>query len=475
MAMGASTWFLSPQSLVARVDVVDGNATWTGPGDLAEVFPALLCFGVNRDRLVQFADHFVGRVSAVQQTAVNEAVFRVDVRSWREGMQTDYRRNVRLDLATGKVIEYPAIFDTSRKTEGWREYQIRDHSTWSVFNAVTRQLIVEHNWSDAVFALPNGQRVGLPADGSTMGVDRGKLFVKTTESASAYRVFDLDNLTTDGKVKGQYGGIENPTGFEPMFTLVTDPDAWGERGPAGDIDRKMLMAVNVAAHNAGANADLLLRILHAESGIRTGAYHPSGRYGLLQLTAEQLAAAGWADSPDAYLDAGAAQLPVIAAHLRRIGVPEETDEAGLWLCHLLGRVYTAEDLATPVATANGVRPDIWATHAVADMDGDGVLTVEDLHRYLRSLRRDPRLVDVQYRIGRMSAVVPDWQDLTEINEGDDMGVVRPSAESLGLLVGVVALQNHPGFHHERVVSIDPAPGTLQRLVDPVTVQVNFEG
>ena len=55
--------------------------------------------------------------------------------------------------------------------------------------------------------------MGLPGDGSTMGVDRGKLYVKTPETSWSYRVFDLDNLTTDGAVKGAPTDITGPAGF----------------------------------------------------------------------------------------------------------------------------------------------------------------------------------------------------------------------------------------------------------------------
>ncbi|MFI6959882.1 hypothetical protein ACIBJI_41270 [Nocardia sp. NPDC050408] len=474
MAIGQSTWYFSPQSLVARVDIVNGEPVWTGPADLEEVFPALVHVGVYRDRLKQFANVHVGEITSVQQTALDEAVFDVTVNLFRDGMQGDMTRRIRLDLATGKVLEYPAKFG-GVSSSGWREYRIFDKTAWQILNTITRQFIVQHNWADPVFALPSGQQVALPADGTTIGVDRGKLYVKTAESAWAYHVFDLDNRTTDGVPKGMNDDIESPKGFDPMFTMITDPDTWRLRGPAPEFDRELMTAINFTAHEIGTTAKVLLTVLYAQSGLRTAAFHPAGRYGLLQMTAEQLAAAGWERTPHDYLSAASLQLPVIAAHLKNLAVPSDTDEAGLMLSYLLDRGFTPDDLTAPVAAPGGPRPEVWARHGTADMDGDGVLSPEDLHRYLRSIRREPRLVEVNSRMSRLSAVIPDWPTLTEVNEGDDMGIVRPSSRSLGLLIDIVALQQEPGFDHEQVVSIDPPPGTLQHLVDPVEIKVNFEG
>lgn len=475
MAVGQSAWFFTDNGLVARADIVDGEPVWTGPAGVEEMFPTLLCLGLYRERLKQLGENYVSRIVAVQQTAVNEAVFDIGIRLFRDGIQNKVSRAVRLDLATGKVLEYPASFGLAFKSEGWREYRIFGNTAWKILNTITRKFIVEHDWADAVFALPNGQLTGLPAGGTTMGVDRGKLYVKTPETEWSYRVFDLDGLTTDGVVRGAQSDVTSPTGFDPMFTMLTDPDAWRARRPAPEFDRELMMAVNVAAHDIGSHAQVLLRVLYAESGLRTTAYHPAGRYGLLQLTAEQLAAAGWTGTPEAYLDAGAAQLPAIAAHLKRLPIPSDTDETGMWLCYLLGRAYTQDDLAAPVAAPGGPRPELLASHGVADFDGDGVVSIEDLQKYIGSIRHDARFDEVKRRIGRLSAVIPDWLNFTEINEGDDMGIVRPSAASLGLLVDISWFQNHPNFSDQQVMSIEPAPGTLQRIVDPVRITINSEG
>ncbi|TRW86251.1 lytic transglycosylase domain-containing protein [Mycolicibacterium sp. 018/SC-01/001] len=474
--MAKSTWFVTSTGSMARVDEADGHATWTGPLDIGEMFPALSVMGVYGKAFPHLNDVYLGKVIDVQQTAINEAVFSIGVQMFfANGSPGDTSRSVRLDMATGQVLEYPATFASNFKGEGWRRYHIWPGEAWESRNIITKELLAHHNWGDRVFTLPNGELTAIPANGIFAGIDRGKLYVKTDDTSFSYRVFDLDNLTCDGVLRGVPSMLTAPTGFTEVFVMDTDPDSWRASRPAPEFDRALLTAINSAAHDAGVGVDQLLRVMYAESGLRTGAYHPAGRYGLLQLTAEQLTAAGWTKTPQEYLDAGADQLPVIAAHLKSLGLPSETDEAGLWLCFLLGRALTAADLTVPLASAAGPRPELWASHGVADVDGDGVLTVDDVMEYIGSIRHDARFEEVLERMHQMSAVVPAWANLEEINEGDDMGMVSPSATSLGLLVDISWDQNNPNFGDQQVESIDPAPGTLQRLVDPVRVTINSVG
>ena len=104
-----------------------------------------------------------------------------------------------------------------------------------------------------------------------------------------------------------------------------------------------------------------------------------------------------------------------------------------------------------------------------------MLSIDDVQKYIGSIRHDARFEEVRTRLGQLSAIIPDWPNVEEINEGDDMGMVRPSAASLGLLVDISWDQNNPNFEDQQVESIDPAPGTLQRLVDPVKITINSVG
>lgn len=100
------------------------------------------------------------------------------------------------------------------------------------------------------------------------------------------------------------------------------------------------------------------------SGLRTDAYHPAGRYGLLQLTAEQLVAAGWTGTPEIYLAVQEEQLPPIAAHLAGLDLPTETNEVGLWAClHLTPQERAGLDVDTVLAAPGGPRPELYAATA----------------------------------------------------------------------------------------------------------------
>ena len=479
MTTGESIWYVDSTGGLARVDVSNIDR-WTMPQDLHEAFPALFAFGAR-------PQSEVGHVAGAFQTGPDELMLHVTAERWfSEFNRFPVERSVRLDVVTGAVVEYPAAFGANSVigqsmvgfyVDGWRRYRIFDGEAWDILNTVTEEFIAHHDWSDPVFRLPNGNTVGLPSDGVTLAVVDGRLYVSTNESLWSYRIFDLDNLVTDGVA---HGGKEPlfpiPDGMTRAWSMTADPDSWYARRPGGEFSRDMLEAINTTAMQTAGGAAELLAVMNAESGLRTNAYHPAGRYGLLQMSADQLAAAGWTGTPDEFLAAGEGQIPVIRTHLTGLGLPRETDETGLWLSLLLPVGELAGmDLDTVIAAPNGPRPQLWASHSVADVGDDGQLTVDDLRRYLRSKRRDPRLVELVRRTRELAAPIPDWPNLTELNEGDDMAIVRPSATQLGLTVEIIALHHEPGFDHEQVVAIDPPAGRLVPLTQPVRVTVNFEG
>jgi hypothetical protein len=71
--------------------------------------------------------------------------------------------------------------------------------------------------------------------------------------------------------------------------------------------------------------------------------------------------------------------------------------------------------------------------------------------------------------------VPAWINKEEVERGDDMGIARPSADSLGLVVNFAFARQEPGFAHEDVVSIAPTAGSLVARGSTVTVTLNLEG
>jgi hypothetical protein len=82
---------------------------------------------------------------------------------------------------------------------------------------------------------------------------------------------------------------------------------------------------------------------------------------------------------------------------------------------------------------------------------------------------------VQAIVGFLGVIVPNWRNRVQIEHGDDMGIVIPSADAIGLIVEIVPLQLEPGFEHEEVVSMVPPAGTLVARGSTVRVRMNFIG
>ncbi len=78
-------------------------------------------------------------------------------------------------------------------------------------------------------------------------------------------------------------------------------------------------------------------------------------------------------------------------------------------------------------------------------------------------------------IAFFGVTIPAWINKEEVENGDDMGIVRPSAAELGILVIFEFTQQQPGFGQEDVVSIDPPAGTLIPRGRTVKVTLNLLG
>lgn len=74
-----------------------------------------------------------------------------------------------------------------------------------------------------------------------------------------------------------------------------------------------------------------------------------------------------------------------------------------------------------------------------------------------------------------ASVIPPWRTKKEVEEGDDMGMVSPPAEELGLVIEYEIDQRNPAFQHEEVISITPPPGTAVLRGSTVVVRINLEG
>jgi hypothetical protein len=398
MALARSAWFVS-KGLVLRMDAGADGTRWSQPRDFLGQFPALRGLGVTGA---------VGGTALLGgfQTARNELVLASDAGC------------LRLDMAAGVVVEGPMDLGSWRSTRAAprppnlvaglgdpTRVLFLYSDGWAIFDPVHDTLDGPHPSEELQFARPGGDTVSLSLGSCAVALADGLLYVFGQFGLGGYQAFDIGGRTTDG--------VDHPlsAGFPPLdaagfaapaaaWAMTTDTEAWLDVSLGADVSSGVLRALSQTARALGAAPAVLLAVADAESGVRTGAYHPAGRYGLLQLTAAQLAAAGWGGDPAGSLDAPPEALqPVLQQHLASCGVVPDLDEAAVWGLLLMGDVdRSAWTPDTVVAAPAGPRPEVFATHAVADVDGDGSLTLGDLDRYVRARRGEPRLLELARRL-----------------------------------------------------------------------------
>jgi hypothetical protein len=109
-----------------------------------------------------------------------------------------------------------------------------------------------------------------------------------------------------------------------------------------------------------------------------------------------------------------------------------------------------------------------------------ITALQDEIANLQAIMGGPRLDKLEQTVAQLlemvgAVVIPEWHTKTEIEEGDDLGLVSPSAGQLGLVIDFQIDQRNPNFQHEDVISITPPPGTLVRRGSTVVVMINLEG
>jgi hypothetical protein len=83
-----------------------------------------------------------------------------------------------------------------------------------------------------------------------------------------------------------------------------------------------------------------------------------------------------------------------------------------------------------------------------------------------------------------ASIVPPWFTVEEVEHGDDMGLVAPSAEQLGLRIQYTDRHGRflqgippedPDFMSRHVLSLRPEAGTMLRRDSEVVVKVDYDG
>jgi hypothetical protein len=136
------------------------------------------------------------------------------------------------------------------------------------------------------------------------------------------------------------------------------------------------------------------------------------------------------------------------------------------------------DLITALAYLD-IADRVAAEHDAREEQRNAAINAEvlNLHNDVQQLRDavEHSASLVQALVNFLGVIVPAWRNREEIERGDDMGLVVPSAESIGLVVEIIPLQLEPGFGHEEVVSMQPSAGTLVARGSTVRVRMNFQG
>ena len=151
----------------------------------------------------------------------------------------------------------------------------------------------------------------------------------------------------------------------------------------------------------GARGEELLAALYLLSGLRPGAYHPQGYYGIAQLSAQQLPVGGWTDPPAAILDAsGQRQIGVLSTYLGTF--PFHAGAHWQLAALLSGTPLTDQGDATVVARApypprlRALEP-VTANGVVAD-----TITVADLRNAINAVLAGPLHWELRNRAAEIS-------------------------------------------------------------------------
>lgn len=405
----SSTWFVANGQVVRR-DLDDTNDRWTYSLALDEALGPLSTLGVTG-----FPSG--ARISGGFGLPDGKVVLVTD-----EGWVT-------LDPQRGVLVDGP--FDQTR----WQCLRGVDlgnlvvglpgaralfldggRSTYSIFHPALATLDGPHPLSGLSFSGPQGP-VSMGLDENTVAaclIPAGWLYLFWPDGH--YRLYELTGMTTDGfyqPLEAEFFKLSE-VGFTPQYIVsVSDVD-----GAPGDFpglpDTAVLRAVIEALDPSGfpevrANAVYSLLIAEAESGLRTGAFHPAGRYGLYSLDPAGLRAIGWMGPPATFLDQ-----PESAQLERTAGIgssaatyPSVASAGALWATVLtLGDGDAMLDAATVspaivIAAPGGPRPELWQSHAVADVGGDGRLDVADLDACLDALRASLRWGRITRRLAQL--------------------------------------------------------------------------
>ena len=144
--------------------------------------------------------------------------------------------------------------------------------------------------------------------------------------------------------------------------------------------------------------DLAL-VLEAISGLRADAFHPAGRFGLLQLTGSELESLGVDDPEQLYALTPLRQLDVVRARLELLGISAPASAAHLWAALLVpGFDGMGAKLDATVAARHGPDAELYERLAAFDPHVLGTVKLDALDAHLFQLRSGERWNELVCRL-----------------------------------------------------------------------------
>jgi transglycosylase-like protein with SLT domain len=403
MAVATSVWFVMGDSRVVRNDSgTPEGLRWSEPYDRRVDFPQLWALLAPLDADARLAGAF--------QSGPDELVF------------VTPGSMMRIDLVRGVVVEGPELpaghWGSLRITDptlvaglpdlvaGLPDLRIDDpehviaqnRDGWGFYNPRTDTFDGPHSGEELQI------RINMSDTSCGVQLPGGRLFVFDA-TAGTFQVFSVRLGLVEGDTVHQLAELFPPlaaTGLDgpkAAWRMTADRDRWAEGGSTGEVKQGTLRAIRAAARGAGIETTALMAVADAESGLRTDAYHPAGRYGLLQLTPAQLKAAGWDEPPAVLAATEQQQTDLLQDVLQFLPFPSEPSPGMLWAALLQPDGNSRQwNPMTVVAAPMGPRRKLWQSHGGFDVDGDMKLTIGDLEAHLKSRAMGRRSEELGHRL-----------------------------------------------------------------------------
>jgi hypothetical protein len=157
--------------------------------------------------------------------------------------------------------------------------------------------------------------------------------------------------------------------------------------------------LSAIASTFGLSPHDLALVLEAISGLNPAAYHPAGRFGLLQFSADELAAMGLQQPEQLFSFTAVEQLDVVRARLQQLGISGAASAGHLWAAFLIpGFDAMGAPMSLVIAASQGPDPAIYERLAVLDSLNLGFVRLNALTLHLQQIAGGERWNELSQRL-----------------------------------------------------------------------------